>query len=242
MIFYARINAYNNKNKDKKMKLYTKLSDAIQAIFLKPPRQVIAIVSFNGESYFVKRSTTNTEQTIASYASLKILIGFEINKINRQATLRDETKFERLKNYLREDKKEYLESQSLHAEENVMAHFPEMIVKFTEMYPQKKIKTIDIILSHSPCSSHASGNGHSHSDAKVIANLNMPAGCYEKLNLFFKQQYKVEHGKAFVDNPKIRIRYGVLFEESSTYKANSIIKPAEEVLKNTLASVNKKLG
>lgn len=222
------------------MKLYTKLSDALQAIFLKPARQVIAIVSFNGESYFVKRSSTNTEQTIALYASLKILIGFEINHINKQATVRDQTIFDRLKNYLRADRIEYLESKSLHAEENVMAHFSEMVAKFTEMYPQKKIKTIDIILSHSPCSSKANGAGHSHSDAKVIANLNMPAGCYEKLNLFFKKQYRAQHSEAFIANPKIRIRYGVLFEESSAYKESAAVKPAEETLKYALASINKK--
>jgi len=129
---------------------------------------------------------------------------------------------------------ENVSTQTLHAEENIMRDFNEMVKAFKAEFPDKKIATIDIILSHSPCVGETPSAAHDHSSAKNLAGLDMPEGCFEKLELFFKSQFKSDNVGCFERSPKVRVKYLALYEPEKSYEHSNMVKPADSLLKDAV--------
>lgn len=219
------------------MKLYHSLSEAIKAIYARMERQVIGIVSFNGQAYFVERSNVSPEKSVYMAATKKLSIGNELaKKFGTVKTTNGDKVMMKLQKFMHDNHvTENFTAQAFHAEENIMRNFNAMVQAFRQEYPDRKIATIDIVLSHSPCVADGSLKAHRHSSAKNIAGLDMPAGCFKKIELFFKRQYKAENAGSFEKDPKIRVKYLELYEDEKNYENSALVKPADSLFKEEVS-------
>ena len=200
------------------MKMYLTLSEAMKAIYARESRQVIGIVSINGDGYFVKRSTISPIETLAINAVRKQCLTKDLQGLFGQAKSGFcKERFNKLTEIMGVNVR-MPATQKLHAEENIILSFNEMVRLYSEKNPNKKIKTIDVFLSHAPCTQHIVDGGRKYSGPKKLNGVAMPAGCFNKLDLFFKNQYRASQAEFFADKPKVRVKYSMIFAKESTFE------------------------
>jgi len=217
------------------MKMYASLSKALNAIFYRPSRQVVCIVSINGEGYFIIKSTTSASQSMDIAASAKFQITEELisKMVGYPVRTRTEEKFKKLQTFMLSDGIHHLfKTKTLHAEENLILNYEKMLKVFRNTNPTQKIHTIDIFLTHSPCAKKQIGNTStsSCSSAKTLNKMKLPEGCLDKLTLFFKNRYPRP------DSPKIKVKYVKLFEPKETYASSRLVEPVDIKLNEILSS------
>lgn len=210
------------------MRAYHSLSEAMRTTFYRKPREVIVIVSFNGQAYFVQRSTPTPEIEILKQAQIRISIGKELANRFGQITTQEATRKSQLLKFMNDAGiPQLFNKASRHAEENLILRFPEMLKEFEAMHPNQKIKTIDVFLTHSPCSEEGERD---HSSQCSLNGFFAPAGCDKKLDAFFKKNYMSTDKSLFNDTPKIRVRYYHKFNSSISYPNDGFIKEVDPLL------------
>ncbi|WED43252.1 hypothetical protein [Legionella cardiaca] len=220
------------------MKLYRSLSEATTA-FKRKSKEVFAIISFNGQAYFVFRSNPDAEIATIMQVHAKMVIG---NEIRHQDTkyIDNHNKFQLFKFMVEANVPELFPKHSQHAEENLIRGFPEAVSKFKATFPNQKIIKIDIFLTHSPCSE----SGDKKCSTQVSVNgFFLPAGCDKKLIAFFKKEnYKSADIQLFTNDTKVKVQYNHVFDSSTTYDDSEFIKEADPILKGLLSSQLDKSG
>ncbi len=212
------------------MKIYLHLSDALKA-FQRKKKEVFAILSFNGQGYFVIRSNPTANIATIMLAQAKIAIGNEL--LERDMEEIDNVKKFKLYNFmLAAGVALEFPQESQHAEENLIKAFPQMVKEFKEIFPKQKIHTINIFLTHAPCSSKGE---RKFSQECYINNNFFPNGCDKKLTVFFKKKfYKSSDSAVFSEPVKVKIRYDYEFNNTISCNEGDFIKEADPVLKNVL--------
>ncbi|MCL9685764.1 hypothetical protein [Legionella maioricensis] len=212
------------------MKIYPNLSEALRA-FPRKSKEVFAIISFNGQAYFVFRSNPDAEVATIIQAHNKMVIGNELLKLAPENV--DRPRKERLYKLMIEGgaSKEFPE-KSRHAEENLIRGFPTILNDFKKMFPNQKINKIDIFLTHSPCSKKGSKK---YSSQCTVHNFFLPEGCDKKLTVFFKNKNYINGSDLFSSNPGVRVHYNHKFDPSVSNEGNEFIKEADPELKSVLS-------
>ncbi|KTC99191.1 hypothetical protein [Legionella erythra] len=183
------------------MKLYRSLSEAI-AFLQRKPKEVIAIISLNGQAYFVFRSNPSPDVATMKQAQAKLAISRELSGQVLDAD--EDKKKTTLYQLLVNDGIPHLYPESNHAEENLIRGFPELLNQFKSTFPGQKILNITIFLTLSPCSEKGEKK---HSDARQINGFFLPAGCDSKLSVFFdKGNYQALDSGLF-HKTKIKVQY-----------------------------------
>lgn len=215
------------------MKIYHSLSEASQA-FKRKSKQVFAIVSFNGQAYFVFRSNPDAQAATMMQAQNKMAIGNEL--LGQDPKNIDPQRKKQLYKFLVDaGVPQRFPEQSRHAEENLIRAFPAALNAFKAAYPGQKISKIDVFLTHSPCSEQ--GNRKYSAPCK-LNNFFLPAGCDKKLAVFFKNKnYTSVDINLFSKNPTVRVRYNHIFD-ISLCNDNEFVKKADPILKNVLRVLN----
>lgn len=213
------------------MKIYHSLSEALQASRRKS-KEVFAIISFNGQAYFVFRSNPKPEIATIMQAHNKMAIGNDLLHLNPKNI--DHERKERLyKLMIETGVSKLFPKQSRHAEENLIQGFSTTLNDFKAMFPNQKINKIDIFLSHSPCSKQGD---RKYSAQCIVNNFFLPAGCDQKLTVFFKNKnYMRTDRNLFGINPKVRVHYNHIFDASIIYENDGFIKKAVPDLKDVLS-------
>ncbi|ARG98313.1 hypothetical protein [Legionella micdadei] len=213
------------------MKLYHYLSEAIAA-FQRKPKEVFAIISLNSKAYFVFRSNPDANTSTIMQAHAKMVIGNELK--NSDLNDVDDVRKQKLYHFMiNGGVPQQFPRHSQHAEENLIRNFPNILKKFKAEFPNQKINTVEIFLTHSPCSS----NGQKRYSAQCYTNnFFLPPGCDKKLSAFFKKEnYKYFDQQLFNRKVKVRIHYNHQFDPSIGYD-NHFIKEADPILKKVLCS------
>ncbi|KTD18910.1 hypothetical protein [Legionella jordanis] len=209
------------------MKLYRTLSEAVGAIRRKP-KEVIAIISFNGQAYFVFRSNPSPEVATIIQAQMKILIANELLGITR-ADYGNDSK-EQLYEFMLQAKIPELFPESRHAEENLILGFSGILEQFKTEFPEQKIRKIDIFLSHSPCSEQGVKRC---SGSLYLNDFFLPSGCDQKLIAFFKKGNYVDLDRSlFLENSNVQVRYHRQFDSAVENHVENFIIQAEPELKD----------
>ncbi|WP_347251375.1 hypothetical protein [Legionella sp.] len=211
------------------MKLYHSLSEAIAA-FQRKSREVLAIISFNGQAYFVFRSNPNAQISTIMQAHAKMAIGNELRHCDTKKV--DVVRKQKLYNFMMNSGvSQQFPQNAQHAEENLIRNFPNILKKFKAEFPNQKINTIEIFLTHSPCSSKGKKK---YSAQCHINNFFLPPGCDKKLAAFFKKEnYKSIDKQLFDKKVRLRIHYNHQFDPSIEYN-NHFIREADPILKTVL--------
>ncbi|KTD46943.1 hypothetical protein Lrub_1865 [Legionella rubrilucens] len=217
------------------MKLYRSLSE-IMAFLQRKPKEVIAIISLNGQAYFVFRSNPHPEIATLKQAQAKIAISNEL-QVSAPKHGNKEKK-QRLYQFMLADNVPAVFPESNHAEENLIRRFPDVLSQFKSTFPGQKIINITIFLSHSPCCAEGEKK---HSDARPINGFFFPAGCNKKLSVFFeKGNYKALDASLFV-NTKFKVQYLYRFNHT-VEEQEPFIRQADPLLHSVLAQKMEKCG
>ncbi|MDX1838351.1 hypothetical protein DIZ81_10870 [Legionella taurinensis] len=214
------------------MKLYRSLSETM-AVLQRKPNEVIAIISLNGQAYFVFRS--NPSPQIATLKQAKAKIGISNELSGPTSKHEDEEKTQRLYRFMLADNVPSVFPESNHAEENLIRGFPDVLTQFKATFPEQKIINITIFLSHSPC---AAEGEKKHSEARSINGFFLPPGCNKKLSAFFdKGNYKAIDEPLFV-NTKFKVQYLYRFNHTVEEQA-PFIQQADPLLHSVLAKMER---
>lgn len=212
------------------MEHYSCLSELLENVN-RNHRQVLAILSLNGQSYFVFNS--NPDKLIP-IARKKVFISNQLLGIKPSFHENNQLIF-KLADLMSSPEMTSMFPRGNHAEESLIKEFPEAIKLFKENHPNQKVKTIDIILTHSPCSQTGS---KIPSRSSAGNNFFLPVGCKEKLDFYFKtkKMYKNVDKKLFEENTKVRISYHTKFDENLSLDDSFFIKEIDPSCKNLLTN------
>ena len=214
------------------MKMFHSLSEAAGA-FKRQSREVLAILSLNGQAYFVFFSNPSANAATIIAARAKIVLGNELCH-NESDFFSDTERVKKLYSLMLDAKvPELFPEHSQHAEENLIRNFLLAISLFKTAYPNQKISKIDIFLTQSPCSDVG---GKKFSAQCEIHGFFLPAGCDKKLTLFFmKNNYKQYDKNLFKPGAKVAVHYNHKFDQSC-YENNTFIKEADPTVKELLSN------
>ncbi|QRN03019.1 hypothetical protein GH742_03595 [Legionella sp. MW5194] len=217
------------------MKLYRSLSETM-AVLQRKPKEVIAIISLNGQAYFVFRSNPSPEVATIKQARAKVALSSALSgQISKE---KEREKTQRLYQFMLANNETAVFPESNHAEENLIRGFPDVLSQFKTAFPEQKIINITVFLSHAPC---AEEGEKKHSDACRINGFFLPAGCNKKLSVFFeKGHYKALDAPLFV-NTKFKVQYLYRFNHTVQEQA-PFIQQADPLLHSVLAQKMEKCG
>lgn len=210
------------------MKLYRSLSEAM-AVLQRRPREVIAILSLNGQAYFIFRSNPSPDIATLKQAQAKLAISHELT--GQESGRNDGGKKETLYQLMLNNGVPQLYPASNHAEENLIRGFPDLLAKFKSTFPGQKIINMTLFLTLSPCSENGKKK---HSAECRINGFFLPAGCDKKLSVFFhKGHYKTLDAGLFLKT-KIKVQYLRRFNEDLNDQ-ESFIEQADPLLHSILS-------
>ncbi|KTD07724.1 hypothetical protein [Legionella jamestowniensis] len=212
------------------MKIYKTLSQAASA-FKRRPREVFAILSLNGNAYFVFRSNPSAEMATKIQAFNKMKVHNELVGEGDKGGI-DQGRIERLFKFMvSAGVPSLFPERGQHAEENLIRNFSRSVEKYKAAFPRQKIQTIDVFLSHSPCQEKGV---HNASSQCTINGFFLPIGCDQKLTTFFKSKhYQSVDKNSFSDKTKVRVRYNFTFD-ASVNNENDLVSEADPELKFAL--------